>query len=183
MGKELSRRDLLRTLGLVTGGMLTLPLHGFAETNIRIHLPNPQKYPAPDKPVTAITLGAGNRGNVYGGYAIQYPENLDIIGVAEPIVIRNQRYCQKHNILAENSFTTWEDVFKRPKFADAIIISTPDNLHYGPCMKALAMGYDILLEKPIAPTEKECRDILALAKKNKASCSSLSCIKIFALLY
>ena len=32
-------------------------------------------------------------------------------------------------------------------------------------MKALAMGYDVLLEKPIAPTEQECRDILALAKK------------------
>jgi hypothetical protein len=29
MGKELSRRDLLRTLGLATGGLLTLPLHGF----------------------------------------------------------------------------------------------------------------------------------------------------------
>jgi predicted dehydrogenase len=32
-------------------------------------------------------------------------------------------------------------------------------------MKALEMGYDVLLEKPIAPTEKECRDILAMAKK------------------
>jgi len=32
-------------------------------------------------------------------------------------------------------------------------------------MRALEMGYDILLEKPIAPTEKECRAILALAKK------------------
>jgi len=33
-------------------------------------------------------------------------------------------------------------------------------------MKALEMGYDILLEKPIAPTEKECRDILKLQQKN-----------------
>jgi predicted dehydrogenase len=165
MGKELSRRDLLRTLGLATGGLLTLPLHGFTTPNIRLYLPDPVKYPAPDKAVTAITLGAGNRGNVYGGYAVQYPDHLNIIGVAEPIAIRNQRYCQKHDIPAENSFHTWEDVFDRPKFADAIIISTPDNLHYGPCMKALAMGYDILLEKPIAPTEKECREILALAKK------------------
>ncbi|MBL7728592.1 MAG: Gfo/Idh/MocA family oxidoreductase, partial [Dinghuibacter sp.] len=53
-----------------------------------------------------------------------------------------------------------------PKFADAVIISTPDNLHYGPCMAALKMGYDVLLEKPISPSEKECRDILQLAKKN-----------------
>jgi len=32
-------------------------------------------------------------------------------------------------------------------------------------MRALEMGYDVLLEKPIAPTEKECRDILEMAKK------------------
>ncbi|WP_367772705.1 Gfo/Idh/MocA family oxidoreductase [Flavobacterium sp. WC2421] len=165
MGKALSRRNLLKTLGLVTGGILTMPLHGFAETSIRLHLPDPKKYPAPIKPVTAITLGAGNRGNVYGNYAVQYPEHLKIVGVADPIDIRKERYSEKHAIPAENRFVTWEDVFKRPKFADAIIISTPDNLHYGPCMKALSMGYDILLEKPIAPTEKECRKILALAKK------------------
>jgi predicted dehydrogenase len=32
-------------------------------------------------------------------------------------------------------------------------------------MRALAMGYDVLLEKPISPSEKECRDILAWLKK------------------
>jgi predicted dehydrogenase len=117
------------------------------------------------KAVTAITLGAGNRGSVYGDFAIKFPDQLDIIGVAEPVAFRNDSYSKKHNIADQNRFNTWEEVFKRPKFADAIIITTPDNLHYGPCMKALAMGYDVLLEKPIAPTEKECRSILALAKK------------------
>lgn len=118
-----------------------------------------------DKPITAITLGAGARGNVYGNYAVNFPKNLDIVGVAEPIKIRNERYTKKHNIPETNRFDTWERVFERPKFADAIIITTPDNLHYAPCMKALEMGYDILLEKPISPSEKECRNILQLAKK------------------
>lgn len=164
MKKEISRRNLLKTLGFATGGILTIPLQGFSTPNIRVHIPNSVKNPAPEKPVTAITLGAGNRGNVYGDFAAKFPGHLNIIGVAEPVKIRNERYCTKHNITTENSFETWEQVFDRPKFADAIIITTPDNLHYAPCMKALSMGYDILLEKPIAPTEKECRDILALAK-------------------
>ncbi len=30
---------------------------------------------------------------------------------------------------------------------------------------ALEMGYDILLEKPIAPTEAECRNMLSKAKE------------------
>lgn len=47
-----------------------------------------------ENPVTVITLGAGGRGNVYGNYGIQFPKELDIIGVAEPISIRNERYTK-----------------------------------------------------------------------------------------
>ncbi len=164
MSKSWNRRDAIRALGLSLSSA-ALPFSSWAmdENKQRILLPN--KKIQLDKPITAITCGAGNRGNVYGGYSLQYPDQLDIVGVAEPIPIRNERYAQKHNIKDENRFNTWEDVFKRPKFADAIIITTPDNLHYGPCMKALELGYDVLLEKPISPSEKECRDILKLAKK------------------
>lgn len=161
----ISRRQLLKTLGVATGAAV---LSGF-DDDTRYIIPDLQKNPlfkAPDKPVTVVTLGAGNRGNVYGNFALSYPEEMDIVGVAEPIAIRNERYTKKHNIPENNRFNTWEDVFKRPKFADAVIISTPDNLHYGPCMAALKAGYDVLLEKPISPSEKECRDILELAKKS-----------------
>ena len=164
MQKNWSRRDAIRALGLSLGAA-TIPSFSFAKDENQQPILLPNKKLSLDKPVTAITCGAGNRGNVYGGFAQAYPDQLDIVGVAEPIPIRNERYMKKHDIKPENSFVTWEDVFKRPKFADAIIITTPDNLHYGPCMKALEMGYDVLLEKPISPSEKECRDILALAKK------------------
>lgn len=162
----ISRRQLLKTLGAATGTML---LGGFPDgldsrTPLSYFDDNPY-YKKPPQPVRAITLGAGNRGNVYGNFAVEFPDELDIIGVAEPIPLRNERYTKKHNIPEENRFKTWEDVFTRPKFADAVLITTPDNLHYGPCMAALKAGYDVLLEKPIAPTEKECRDILALAKQ------------------
>jgi predicted dehydrogenase len=165
MKNQYTRRNLLKTAGLMAGGFFTAPLMGFDEHGQQLHLPNAAKYSAPDKPVTAITLGAGNRGNVYGNYAAKYPEHLNIVGVAEPIEVRNERYRKLHDIKRKNCFTTWEHVFEQPKFADAIIITTPDDLHYGPCMAALKMGYDILLEKPIAPTEQECRDILGLAQR------------------
>ncbi|WP_232456777.1 Gfo/Idh/MocA family oxidoreductase, partial [Pedobacter psychrophilus] len=82
---------------------------------------------------------------IYGSFAAKFPQEMDIISVAEPVKYRNDRYAKIHNIEDKNRFDTWEDVFKKPKFADAVIISTPDNLHYEPCMKALEMGYDILL--------------------------------------
>ncbi len=160
----ISRRQLLKTLGAATGVAV---LTGF-EDDFRIELPELSVNPLHKKtakPVTVVTIGAGSRGNVYGNYSLSYPDEMDIVGVAEPIQIRNDRYTQKHNIPEGNRFKTWEDVFKRPKFADAVLITTPDNLHYGPCMAALKAGYDVLLEKPISPSEKECRDILELSRK------------------
>lgn len=165
----MNRRSLLKKVGLSLGAAV-LSAEGLLgvgnDTYAYSMMKNPLKDPL-DKPVTAITLGAGNRGNVYGGYALNFPGNLKIVGVAEPIPLRIERYSTKHNIPREQRFDTWERVFERPKFADAIIITTPDALHYAPCIKALSMGYDILLEKPIAQTEQECRDILAAARKYK----------------
>jgi Oxidoreductase family, NAD-binding Rossmann fold/Oxidoreductase family, C-terminal alpha/beta domain len=163
---KIDRRQLLKALSVTLGAGIVMP--GFSLSTDEITRENELHFTSDitlDKPVTAITLGAGSRGNVYGNYALKYPGNLDIVGVAEPIKVRNDRYAKKHQIDDKYRFDTWERVFERPKFADAIITSTPDNLHYAPCMKALEMGYDILLEKPISPSERECRDILRLAKK------------------
>lgn len=160
----ISRREVIQALSLSIGaGVWKKFMVEGDSTSQTIWLPT--KRNDLERPVTAITLGAGARGNTYGGYALKFPDRLKIIGVAEPIPERNQRYSDKHNIEEKNRFQTWEHVFDRPKFADAVIITTPDNLHYGPCIKALAMGYDVLLEKPIAPTEKECRDILKKARE------------------
>ena len=166
MANRIDRRDLLKQLSLAFGAA-ALPLSSWAKDEFGrpMQLPDSRKKKKLDKAVTAITLGAGNRGNVYGDYGVEYPDELKIVGVAEPIDIRRERYSLKHKINSDKQFVTWEHIFDRPKFADAIIITTPDDLHYGPCMKALALGYDILLEKPISPSEQECRDILKLSQE------------------
>lgn len=163
----MNRRSLLKTLSISLGASVisTEVLGSISENSFLYNIKPNQLHRPQTRAVTAITIGAGNRGMAYGGFSAKFPGEMDIIGVAEPVKYRNDRYAKIHKIEEKNRFNTWEDVFKRPKFADAVIISTPDNMHYAPCMKALEMGYDILLEKPIAPTEKECRDILAYAKK------------------
>ena len=166
MTPDVTRRDSLKAMGLMLGGtFFPWSEHALNEAGEPLILPDPATVYTPEQPITAITLGAGSRGNVYGDYALAYPDQIDIVGVAEPISIRQERYASAHGIPAANRFVTWEHVFERPKFADTIIITTPDDLHYGPCMQALRMGYDILLEKPISPSEQECRDILALTEE------------------
>jgi predicted dehydrogenase len=117
------------------------------------------------RPVTVILIGAGHRGSIYAEYAVKNPREMNIVAVADPNSFRTQKMANIHKIIPAYCFSTWEDVFEKEKFADAVIIATPDQLHTAPCLKALEMGYDVLLEKPIAPTEEECRNILAKAKE------------------
>ena len=163
----MNRRNLLKKIGITTGAF-GLAYDSKATEYQVISFPENPDYVSIVNPVTAIVLGAGNRGNVYGRYAVANPNEVKMVGVAEPNEFRNERFSTTHQIEAKNRFKIWEDVFKVPKFADAVIISTPDMLHYGPAMKALEMGYNILLEKPISPSIKECLEILAAAKKSKS---------------
>jgi predicted dehydrogenase len=129
-----------------------------------------EQEPAPStvsRPITAVVLGAGNRGNVYASYAEKFPNELKIVGVAEPIEVRRSRFAARYGIPPERQWVTWEHAFRQAKFADAVIITTPDALHYGPATKGLAAGYDMILEKPIAQTWQQCAEIMKLARRKK----------------
>jgi len=117
------------------------------------------------KPIKVIMIGAGQRGNAYAYHAGEFPQDITFVGVAEPHAQRRERFSTKYNIPEENQLYTWEDVFTREKWADAVMICTQDDMHYAPAMAAIEAGYDILLEKPVAPTQQECEDIARAANE------------------
>lgn len=117
-------------------------------------------------PITLLIIGAGDRGRTYAQYATAYPESAQIISVAEPRTHYREEMAAMHNIPAENIAESWEVLAERDKFADAVIIATPDNLHTAPAIAFAEKGYHILLEKPMAPTEAESRAIYQAVKDN-----------------
>lgn len=119
------------------------------------------------KPLTAIIIGAGDRGvRAYAPYALNYPNELKIIGVAEPNMERRTKLQETHNISNEFCFESWEEVFNRErKVADIAIICTLDRNHFKPTMKALEQDYHVLLEKPMSPDPMECIAMEQAAKK------------------
>ena len=112
-----------------------------------------------------ILIGAGGRGNNYTSYMTE--DKFSIIAVAEPIKERRENFKQRYNISDDLCFDTWEKLLGKPKMADIAVIATSDSDHYAPAMKAIAMGYNLLLEKPIAPTAKECVDIANFAAEKR----------------
>ena len=115
------------------------------------------------KTLKVILIGAGNRGRTYTDQMTD--RRYQVVAVADPVPQLREYIGNKHGIPEAMRFTTWEDVLSMPKFADLVIIATPDRLHYAPAMAAIGQGYDLLLEKPIAPTEQQCVDLANKAKE------------------
>ena len=120
------------------------------------------------KQVQLALVGAGSRGLFsYAPYALKYPEEVSIVAVADPRPWYRQEAARLHNIPDTAQFEDWQELFAQPKRADAVIIATPDKEHTHPAIKALECGYHVLLEKPMATTEDECRQIVSAVNKHK----------------
>ena len=118
------------------------------------------------KKISVALIGAGSRGRAYTDEMFKMPEKYQVVAVAEPIDERREYAKEKHGIADNMCFTHWDGIFNLGKIADMVIISTMDQDHFIPAMKAIELGYDILLEKPVSPDPYECKKIEAFAKEN-----------------
>ncbi|MEG0357434.1 MAG: Gfo/Idh/MocA family oxidoreductase [Christensenellaceae bacterium] len=118
------------------------------------------------KKITAILIGAGDRGTTaYAAYALNNPGTIEFIAVAERNEQRRKNFQKLHHIPDEMAFESWDDVFSKEKFADAVLICTNENFHYEPALLAMEKGYNILLEKPITQQAETCVEIGDMATK------------------
>lgn len=111
-------------------------------------------------PLTAIMLGAGNRGfDVYGKFALEQPEQLKFMAVADADPAKLTRFGNAHNIPLEFRFSSWEELIGNvgAKHASplpnlAAFVCLPDALHETAAIKTLEAGFHLMLEKPVAST-------------------------------
>ena len=118
------------------------------------------------KPITVIVAGAGSRGAGYAEFAKNFPDRMKVVGVAEPLEFQRRRMAAEYGIPRENVFDDWRKMASRERFADAVIVATQDAMHEEPAVLFAKLKYDMLLEKPMAPTEQACRNIVQAAVDN-----------------
>ncbi len=116
-------------------------------------------------PVSMIVVGAGQRGAGYARWVRQHPERASVVAVAEPDGARRARLAAGHGIADRNAVTDWRQLAGRDRLADAVLICTQDRMHTEPAEAFAALGYHILLEKPMAPDEAGCRRIVAAVEQ------------------
>ena len=103
--------------------------------------------------------------DIYGNYAMEHPDEVEIAAVADPRPERLELAQREWNIPAERCFATAEELFAQPQLADAAVIATQDRQHVVHAEAALKGGYHLLLEKPVAVDIEGCLEVLRLARR------------------
>jgi len=125
---------------------------------------------------TIAILGAGGRGALFADLIKQYAYLGKVTAVAEPREAYREAMVKAHDIPRNQVFSSWHEFVARPAMADAVVIATMDQDHVGPAVACMELGYDVLLEKPMATSIEDCRAIEAAQRRTDrllAVCHSL----------
>ena len=112
------------------------------------------------KKIKVAIAGAGSRGkDCYAPCALRYPDDMEIVAVADPRAENVREVAQVYGVPPENCFSSAEELLARPKLADVLFICTMDRMHVPHAVAALRKGYDLLLEKPVAIDLEGCQTV------------------------
>lgn len=118
-------------------------------------------------PLRVAVIGTGSRGALYARL-FRRTGRAEVVAVADPDERQREKVADDHGIAPELRFADWRDLVARGKIADAVVIATPDRQHRDPAVACAGLGYDILLEKPMAPTEADAEQLAAAAERGGA---------------
>lgn len=110
-------------------------------------------------------IGCGSRGaNAYGKHMFAEKDKFRVVALCDIAEAALKTAAAEFGIASENCFSSGEAFFAE-KRADVLVIATQDRDHVRMCVKAMELGYDVLLEKPISPEKEELYSLLEAQKK------------------
>ena len=125
------------------------------------------------KKIKAVVVGCGDRACVYVNEGVHTLGVLEIVAAVDPNDERLRFMRENFLVDKERCYHDIEDVLKQGKIADCIINGTMDELHLKTSIPFLKQGYDMLLEKPLAPCASELLAIKRAADEN--GCKLMTC--------
>ena len=121
------------------------------------------------KQIKAIVVGYGDRGSIYASYALEHPEELQIIGVVDTNKKRLDLAKQLHHLNDDQLFNDLDKCLEKDLDCDLYINGTMDQIHYEVLKKLLKMKKVVLTEKPIVNNKEQLLELEGLAKDNNVS--------------
>ena len=106
-------------------------------------------------------IGLGYIGQLHLRHSLKLP-NAEVVAVADT----SSKALDKAKTLGvKKTFTDYADLLKDPQ-VDAVLISLPTHLHLKCTQQAAEAKKDIFLEKPIAVTVDQAKEVISVAQRN-----------------
>ena len=118
-----------------------------------------------DKKFTVSIIGCGSRGAfAYGRTMQKMPNKWEIVALCDTDSEKLDIWSKNFGVKRENCFLDEYEFFEK-KRSDVLVLATQDRDHVRMCIRALELGYSVLLEKPISPVKEELDALLDAHKK------------------
>lgn len=104
-------------------------------------------------------IGTGHMGQYHVNVARQLNAG-ELVGIYDADPERAKQIGEKHNTKV---FSQIDELLKE---VDAVVIATPTFLHYSLAKQALEAGKHVLVEKPIAESVAQARELVGISQKN-----------------
>jgi len=114
---------------------------------------------------TFAVVGFGARGRKYS--ALLQKKGARLVAVCDKDKTILEYAGRAFGLEKTALYSDYESFFKGGKKADLLIVSTTDREHVKAAVPALEMGYDLILEKPIATSLEDCEAIYRKAQETK----------------
>ncbi|MDQ6419808.1 Gfo/Idh/MocA family oxidoreductase [Paenibacillus sp. LHD-117] len=88
--------------------------------------------------------------------------NVELVAFVDPVIERAEEYAAKHG---GKAYADYETMLAEVK-PDAVSVCTPNALHAPMTIAAVNAGAHVLVEKPMAVTDKEAEAMIEAAKQN-----------------
>ena len=107
------------------------------------------------KRFSVAIIGCGSRGaEAYGRLIYEEKNKFCITSICDCDPVKTKKYGDIFEVPEQQRYVDEREFFKERR-ADVLVLATMDSDHVRQCVRALELGYDILLEKPITNNEEE----------------------------
>jgi predicted dehydrogenase len=110
--------------------------------------------------VRVVVVGAGHLGMFHLAKLAAMPD-VALIGVVDPHLARRHTAQSRFGIAGADTLQHFANR------ADAVVIAAPTALHVTLGLEALRLGFDVLVEKPIAETVSGAEALIAMARQQE----------------
>ena len=116
--------------------------------------------------LTLAFCGCGSRARTYAGIASGMPDRFEIVAGADPVAGRVEAIRGKSaQPTAFRGYASADALFAAGRPADVVVIGTQDAQHRDHAIRAMELGCDLLLEKPVATNLADVLAVQATARR------------------